>query len=293
VVERCAHHLDEHPLRRQLLCMINANAVVNSLGPTFVSQLVAERGTDVASVVRAFRIAREVTQAEAEWDPVEQLTGVDRGVQAELMTGIDRLVEATTRWYTAWPPEGPLAAIVESERAGFERYLAVMPELADEEQRRREEEIVRRLGEAGVPEAMAVAHARRSELAHAPDVIRAAAAAGRSIEDAARVFAAIGAALRLDWMERELDRVRSATRMQRWALQAVREDAFHARREVTEHALLAVDGNSPDAAVGRFIEARAEPVRRLDAVMRALAREGDPDLAGLTLAVRGLRALAA
>jgi glutamate dehydrogenase len=94
-------------------------------------------------------------------------------------------------------------------------------------------------------------------------------------------------------MERELDRVRSATRMQRWALQAVREDAFHARREVTEHALLTVDGQDTDAAVERFVEARAEPVRRLDAVMRALAREGDPDLAGLTLAVRGLRALAA
>ena len=109
----------------------------------------------------------------------------------------------------------------------------------------------------------------------------------------ARVFSAIGAALRLDWMERELDRVRSSTRMQRWALQAVREDAFHARREVTEHALLAVDGLSPDAAVARFLEDRAEPARRLDGLMRALAREGDPDLAGLTLAVRGLRALAA
>jgi glutamate dehydrogenase len=272
--------------------MTNANAVVNSLGPTFVSQLVAERGTDVASVVRAFRLAREVTRAEAEWDPVEQLTGAERSAQAELMTGIDRLVEATTRWYTAWPPEGPLEAIVNAERAGFERYLTVLSELADDEQRRREEETVRRLADAGVPEPMAVAHARRGELAHAPDVIRAAASTGRSIEDAARVFASIGAALRLDWMERELDRVRSSTRMQRWALQAVREDAFHARREVTEQALLAAGGLAPEAAVERFVEDRAEPVRRLDALMRALAREGDPDLAGLTLAVRGLRALA-
>jgi glutamate dehydrogenase len=33
VVRRCGSHLAEHPLRRQLLCMINANAVVNSLVP--------------------------------------------------------------------------------------------------------------------------------------------------------------------------------------------------------------------------------------------------------------------
>jgi glutamate dehydrogenase len=247
----------------------------------------------VASDVRAFRIAREVTGAEAEWDPVEQLGGAERSAQAELMTGIDRLVEATTRWYTAWPPEGPLEAIIAAERAGFERYVAVLPELADDEQRRREEETVRRLTEAGVPEPIAAAHARRGELVHAPDVIRAAAATGRSIESAARVFAAIGTAPRLDWMERELDRVRPSTRMQRWALQAVREDAFHARREVTEHALLAANGAAPEAAVERFLEARAEPARRLDSLMRALAREGDPDISGLTLAVRGLRALAA
>jgi glutamate dehydrogenase len=293
VVARCGHHLDEHPLRRQLLCMINANAVVNSLGPTFVSQLVAERGSDAASIVRAFRIAREVTRGEAEWDPVEQLTGVDRAVQAELMNGIDRLVETTTRWYAAWPPEGALEEIIDTGRAGFDRYRDVLEGLADEDQRRRREETAQRLVEAGVPRDMADAHALRGELGHAPDVIRAAATTGRSIEDAARVFAGIGAALRLDWMERELDRVRSATRMQRWALQAVREDALYARREVTEHTLQEGDGLAPEAAVERFVAERAEPARRLDSLMRALAREGEPDLAGLTLAVRGLRALAA
>ena len=44
VIERCGHLLAEHPLRRQLLCMVSSNSVVNALGPTFVSQLVAERG---------------------------------------------------------------------------------------------------------------------------------------------------------------------------------------------------------------------------------------------------------
>jgi glutamate dehydrogenase len=81
--------------------------------------------------------------------------------------------------------------------------------------------------------------------------------------------------------------------MQRWALAAVREDAFDAHREVTEHALLAADGAAPADAVDAFLDDRGETARRLDTLLRALSREGDPDLAGLTLAVRGLRALAA
>jgi glutamate dehydrogenase len=292
VLERVGDHVDEHPLRRQLLAMINSNSVVNSLGPTFVSQLVAERGSDVASVVRAFRIAREVTGAEALWDPVEQLHDVGRKAQAELMTGIDALVEATTRWYAAWPPEGSLGEVIDAGRRGFERYAAVLGELADDDGRARREEIERRLVAAGVPAELAREHAMRPELAHAPDVIRAAEVTGRSIEDVARVFFALGRELSLDWLERELDRVRSSTRMQRWALQAVREDAYQARREVTEQALRGAGDAAAGEAVERFVAERAEPARRLAGMLRALAGEDEPDLAGLTLAVRQLRALA-
>ena len=50
VVERFGALLHEHPLRRELLATINANLVVNALGPVFVSQLVAERGARPAEV---------------------------------------------------------------------------------------------------------------------------------------------------------------------------------------------------------------------------------------------------
>jgi glutamate dehydrogenase len=296
VVRRCAAHLDAHPLRAELLRMISSNSVVNSLGPTFVSQLVTERGTDVATVMRAYRIARDVIRADALWDPIERLRDADRAAQAELMTGVDDLVEAVTRWYVAWPLDGTLEEIVEHGREAFDRYAAALPRFGGEERARRREEAVRRLVAAGVPEAMAQAHALRADLVHGPDVTRTAARTGRSVEDVAEAFFSLGAALRLDWMETELARVRSATRVQRWALQAVREDAAEARRDVTEQALRAA-GDAPaeeavEEAVERFLEARAEPARRLADLLRALSREGDPDLAGFTLAVRQLRALA-
>jgi glutamate dehydrogenase len=292
VVEGHGHLLGEHPLCRQLLCMINANSVVNALGPTFVSQLVAERGADVAAVVRAYRIAREATGADAHWDAVERLDGVERTLQAELMGGVDALVEATARWYLAWPPEGSLEEAVAAGREGFATLERVLGELGGDERRRRREETAARLVAAGAPEAMARAHALRPELAHAPDVLRVARRTGRSVQDVARVFFAVGTELRLDWLEAEIARVRSSTRMQRWALQAVRDDALGARRELAERALREADGAGPEAAVQRFLAEHERPARRVEGFLRALAREGDPDLAGLTLAVRQLRGLA-
>jgi glutamate dehydrogenase len=122
-------------------------------------------------------------------------------------------------------------------------------------------------------------------------MVEVAAASDRSVEDAARAFFALGTQLRLDWMERELARVRSATRMQRWALQAVREDEAQARRELAECALRESAGVDPVEALERFLGSRAAGAQRLGTFLRALAREGEPDLAGLTLAVRQLRSI--
>ncbi|MEA2279691.1 MAG: glutamate dehydrogenase, partial [Solirubrobacteraceae bacterium] len=146
--------------------------------------------------------------------------------------------------------------------------------------------------DAGVPRELARLHALRPELAHAPDVVRVARSCGRSVEDVTRVFFAVGSELRLDWLENEAERVHATTRMQRWALQAVREDAIQARRELAEQALREADGADPGAVVERFLAAREGPARRLQGFLRALAREGEPDLAGLSLAVRQLRSLA-
>jgi glutamate dehydrogenase len=291
VVERCGQFLADHPLRTQLICMINANSVVNALGPTFVSSLVAERGADVAEVVRAYRIAVEVTGADALWEAIEGLAGTDRTAQMELLGGIDALVESTARWYLTWAPGADLDAEIAAGCDGFERLAAVLPSLGTDERRRAREEVVTRLVGDGVPEEVATAHALRAELVHAPDMVAVCRATDRSIEEVARVFFVLGAELRLDWMERELARVRSATRMQRWALQAVREDAFKARRQLAESALATTGGAEPVVAVERFLHDHASGARRLDTFLRALAREGEPDLAGLALAVRQLGTL--
>ena len=290
VVERCGHLLAEHPLRTQLVCMINANAVVNGLGPPFVSGLVAERGAEVGDVVRAFRIAVEVAGADPLWEAIENLEGIDRATQMELLGGIDTLVEMITRWYLANAPGAKLDETIAAGRDGFQRLAAVLPRLGTEERRRAREELMQRLVGDGVPEPVARAHALR-ELVHAPDMVVVADATGRTIEDVARVFFTVGDELGLDWLERELGRVRSATRMQRWALQAVREDAFRARRELAAAALRASPGADPVVASERFLHEHASGARRLDTFLRALAREGEPDLAGLGLAVRQLETL--
>jgi glutamate dehydrogenase len=294
VVQRFEHLLADHPLRRELIATVNANQVVNALGPTFVSQLSAERGAEPADIVRAYRIARAVTGARARWDAVESLPrSTDRGVVTELMIGVDRLVEATTRWYLAHDGGGLEAQIAAAE-APFARLIAVLPDIGGKEWRERRRAAADKLIERGVPQEVAWAHALTPELMQAPDIIAVAEYTGRAVEDVTHAFHVLAERLDVVWLLGALDDLPQPTRTQRWAVQAVREDCLEALAQLARSALVrAGAGEDAGAAVDAYLEARSAQCRRLAAVTASLTVEGTGDLPALMLAVRAIRALAA
>jgi glutamate dehydrogenase len=181
---------------------------------------------------------------------------------------------------------------IEEGRDDFRRLGAVLPELGAQGWHEERAHVAAELGERGVPEDMAHEHALRGALEHAPDIGAIARLSGRSVEDVGRAFFRLGQELQLAWLEREIEGLPVGTRMQRWALQAVRDDVLAARRLVAEQALAEAPDAPAEEAIDEFLEDHAAGVARLASFIRARAGEG-ADLAGLTLAVRQLRALVA
>jgi len=213
-------------------------------------------------------------------------------VQAELMGRVDMLVDAITRWYLVEGAPGDLASTIEAGREGFLELAEAAPGIGGEELQEARREVAERVTAAGVPEDMANAHSLRLGLVHAPAVAAVARATDRSVADVARVFVAIGERLPLNELEEALGALPASRRMERWALQAAREDARRARWDIAERALEGPQGGDPEEALDAFLAAHSEECRRLGAFMRTLSREGETDLAGLALAVRQLRELA-
>ena len=264
VVERFGHLLAEHPLRRELIAMVNANLVVNSLGPTFVSQLAAERGAEPADVVARLpdrarghrRRARAGTRSRA-----CRARSTAR-VVTELMAGVDRLVEAATRWYLAHGRRAGSRSRIAAAEAPFARLIAVLPEIGEDDWREHRARGRRRARSgSGVPggrrlgaraDARADAGARR-------DRASPSAPAGRS-RTSTRAFHALAARLDIVWLLGALDELPQPTRTQRWAVQAVREDCLDALAELARCALrAAADGTATPGRGGRRLPRRAAP----------------------------------
>jgi glutamate dehydrogenase len=292
IVERFGHLLEHHPLRRELIATIVANDVVNSQGITFVSRMVTETGASPAEVVRAFRIARDVTGAVERWADVEALDGlIDPRIQNELMTGVDWLVETSSRWYLVHAAGRQLAEAVGDARASFEELSAVIDQIGPEAWREEHEHAARRLEAEGVPPALAQRHAFQAELVHGPDIITVAHATGRTVLEVTRAFFLLGERLQLDWLENQVESMPGGSRWQRWALQSMEDDLFTLRRTLAEAVLDECGALPIDEAVDKFIESRADTFARLQRFMRSLAVDGMGDLAQLTVALRQIRSL--
>jgi glutamate dehydrogenase len=294
IVSRFEHLLPEHPLRRELIATLAANDVVNSQGITFVSRMVNETGTHAADVVRAFRIARDVSGAVQRWADIEALDGViEPRVQNELLAGVDWLVETTSRWYLVQAAGQRLAEAVAGSREAFAELSEAIDQIGPEAWRDEREAVAQGLVGIGVPEVVARRHAFQSELVHAPDIVAVAHATGRSVLEVARGFFLLGERLRIDWLEQRLEELATGSRWQRWARQSTEDDLLAVRRQLCEHVLASAGGAPIDAAVDGFLELHAEQVERLQRFMHALNVEGVTDLSQLTVALRQIRALAA
>jgi glutamate dehydrogenase len=293
VVERFGDLIRDHPLRRELVATLVANDVVNSQGITFVSRLAAETGAEAADVVRAYRIARDVTGAVERWESIEALVrAVPPVALDELMTGVDHLVEGIARWYLGHAP-GRFGRAIEADREPFRVFAEVAPEVASEAWKHDREREAWRLMDAGVPEAVARRHAFQPVLAHGPAAVAVARETGRAIEDVARAFSLIGDAVYIDRLEARLAAIPAHSRWHRWAIQATWEDLHLVRRELAERVLAEAESGTVDEAIGRFLAENAEAFDRLARFMRALAMEETSDVAAMVVALRKVRALAA
>jgi glutamate dehydrogenase len=292
VVERYGHLIEDHPLKRELVATIASNDVVNAQGITFVSRMVTETGASPADVVKAFRIARDVTGSIERWADIEALDGqIDPELQGELLNGVDWLVETTSRWYLVRAEGQRMSEAVDQARDSFAELSDVIDQIGPETWREEHEHEARRLVAEGVPPVLARRHAFQSELVHGPDIIAVAHATGRSVLEVARGFFLLGERLEIDWLESQLESMSVGTRWQRWAQQSMEDDLFNLRRQLAEVALAECGPLPIDEAVEKFLESRSEPLGRLQRFMRGLAVDGMSDLAQLTVALRQIRAL--
>jgi glutamate dehydrogenase len=285
IVAEFPDEIREHPLRRELISTIVANQVLNSQGSTFYSRMRTLTGASAASIVRAYRIARLVTDAEQRWADIEELNGaVDAATARAMLKDVDGLVTRVSRWYLNNPSGLTIDEVVARDRDDFVRLSSDLPQIRSESWRAPYEAVVDEFVFNGVPRELAVRHAYQRALRRGPDIVNLAHHADRPVDEIATLYTKSSNVLRIGWLERQIRQLPGVTPFDRLAIESLRDDLLDMRHDIVAAVLEEADGS-----LERYLEIHDRAVPRLERWYRWLSREGILDVSAAVIAVRRLR----
>jgi len=277
-----------HPLRREIVATVTANAVVNRAGISFLSRLHDETGVALPTLARAHVVARDVYDAGSTWAEIDALDlVVPASVQDDMFLALRRLVERASRWLVHHGGDLPLGPTVDRFRPGVQAVVTALPELVGGGG------LAERFEQAGVPRALA----RRVGVSDAAVVALPAVELGarRGVDPVAvtRLQFAVDEQLALEAVR---DRIGALPRGDRWqteARAALRDDFYESVHALTDAVIRETDATSPPGQrVDAWIRAHRPAVERYRALAADVERASVFYLATLAVLRRALRELA-
>ncbi len=287
-----ARWMDEHRLRRAIIANGITNSMINRMGISFAQRLMDDMAATVADVARAYTCAREIFRARQTWAAIEALDGkVKLAVQQELILVTLRLVEQGARWFLSNPQEmTDIAQAVARYSSGLDTLSQTMNALLRDEERAELEAKAQTWLEAGVPQDLAQWIIHMPLLQGALDMIDIAEHSQRTITQVAEVYFALGDALDMDWLFRQLDQLNGQGSWTARARYSLRYDLEQECKRLMI-TLLQTSDTVQGKDVQAWLQARGVAIQHFNQLLQALHKQPELDLAAIILVLRELRQL--
>jgi glutamate dehydrogenase len=291
VNQRFGHGVRSHRLRRDIIAVELANAVVDTMGACFVGRVRRETGAEAPVVVRAWAVACGVSGAPSVWD---EMTALDPPLpvpaESACVFAFEAALERATKWIVETQPAAASAGELSTALTAPAQELASavatgLPPAGEAGVRA----AIDALAAHGTPRTLAqrivvldrLAEAFEvSEIAHACDV-------GRPV--AAEVYSRVAGIVAFDWLRHAIATLAGDDRWERRALEGLTEGLMYARRQLTADVLGKLQGGvSVEQAVEEYASRRRTQLDKLKALVGDVKSAPRPSLAAIVVVMREL-----
>lgn len=273
-----------HRLRREIITVELANAVIDRMGSTFVARIAHDTGADAVTVVRAWAIATHVSGAPALW---ADLVGLDPpmppAAEYQCWLAIEEALERATKWIIERQPRdlpaSEAATQLGANAAELSRVLDLLPTPPAPALRDT-------LTATGAPRALAERIAALDRIADFFEVSQIARELDLPRDLAAEAYAQGTAILDLDWLSRAITALPGEDRWERRAIGGLIENLAHLRRRLC-HDILAchVDGRAVGNCVAAYVASHQTQVDALRVMIDDLKSAPHMALAAVVVVV--------
>lgn len=283
-----------HRLSREIIATLITNSMVNRMGPVFAYRTQDETGSDLASVARAYAIAREVFDIRSLWSDIESLDNkVHANAQYSMMNRTTRLLKHGTHWFLDRPAlVGDIAESVERFAPATMELTGCIADLLCGQERQRFSEATSLYLEIGIPEAVAQRMAGLQAMHSSLDIVEVSEHTSAPPAKVAQTYFMLGEEMGLDWLRHQVERLGVRGRWQAMARNSMRENLYSLQGRLTRQVL---DGagrrQSPETAFNAWKESRVERLGHVREIVGEMRAMGSMDFPTLSVAIQEVRRL--
>ncbi|MCK6555099.1 NAD-glutamate dehydrogenase [Candidatus Binatia bacterium] len=281
-----------HRLRREIIAVEIANAVVDRMGTTFVTGVAHDTGAAPVTVVRAWAIAAQVADAAALWTDLVALDPpMPVPAERQCWLALEAALERAAKWVVERQASDlPATEVVTQLAAGagdLSRIVGLLPAPPAPA-------LLDSLAAIGVPRALAERLAALDRLADVFEVGQIARDLDLPRDLAAEAYAQGSVVIDLDWLRRAVAALPGEDRWERRAVQGLAEDVARMRRRLT-HEILAhhVAGATVAECVDSYVTAHQGRIDQVRVTIDDLKSAPHASLSAVVVVVHELGRLLA
>ena len=293
VQRRFSREILQHQLRREIIVTATTNSLVNRMGPVFAIRMQEDTGADVGSIARAYSVAREITGMRELWADIEALDDqAPTELQYDMMYDTTRLLRHLSYWVLRNHGDDlDIERAVSRLESGIRELMRDLPELIEGIEVERYERSLARFSREGVPPKLSRRVASLGAIHAGVDIVEVALSRRATIGHAARAYFGLGAALGLDWLREEIERLAVDGHWQAVARGTLREELYLLQRKLCERALAGRARGDAPQRVAAWLKSGGEPVQNQIRTVREMRASGSADFPTLSVALESVRRL--
>jgi glutamate dehydrogenase len=262
---RFGSSLRRHRLRREIIAVEVANALIDTMGATFVTRTVRDTGAGAAAVVRAWALAVGVSAAADLWAEIGAADPpLPVAAEVRCWFALQDAIERAAKWMIEMQPaEVPATQISNALAASSRELLQMLPQILPPAARADFASAVDALAADGTPRSLAERIVPLGRLAELFEIGHIAGELDVARSAAAEAYYGVGDIVDLDWVRQGLVGLPTEDRWERRAIEGLSQGLVYARRQLTRDVLLCGEAGRPvkeglDAYVARHEKALAE-----------------------------------
>ncbi|MDK9735783.1 NAD-glutamate dehydrogenase [Vibrio sp. D404a] len=288
-------HMDNHPLRAEIIATALANQMVNEMGCNFVTRLQEETGADIVDIANAYTASREIYGF---GDVLKRIRALDNvassDAQYDLIFHVRRAMRRISRWLLRnRPGKQSVTALIELYREDVNAITKVLDDTLVAAEVEEHNAVAKVWVEQGVEEELANSVARLSSLYSALDISTVARETGKTVEQASKLYFNLGDRLSLHWFLKQINSQAVDNNWQALARAAFREDLDWQQRQLTGQVLTCGCAADLDVikALDDWMESNAVSLHRWESILNEFKVGSVHEFAKFSVALRELMLL--